>query len=128
MLPQNAYNFKSIEEAKLLEPGEFVDICGIVTKVDDIQDITVKNGSKLTKRPVIITDANCNTIEIALWNNLSKTIELNLKDIIIIKRGKIGNFRNTNYISVLQSSMLKINDMENEESKRLSEQNKDDIK
>ena len=51
-LPQNDFNFKTIEEISGLEENQRIDIIAIVDRIMEPDEITLKNGEKRTKRTV----------------------------------------------------------------------------
>ncbi|XP_043470237.1 replication protein A 70 kDa DNA-binding subunit-like isoform X2 [Leptopilina heterotoma] len=111
-IPTSCYNFKTLEEIKLLEKGKFTDLCGIVNNVGDEEEVVDKNGKPLFKKKTFtINDMDNNKIDISLWNDNISKLSVKINDIFIIKCGKVQKFDSKTYISVVKDTQIKINDL-----------------
>ena len=64
------WNFVSIESIGNRKEGDFVDVCGIVTKVNEISSImSHRYQREIRKRTINISDDSNKAIEITLWGH-----------------------------------------------------------
>ena len=59
--------FKPIVELETADNGAFVDVLGMVERVDDWQTITRKTGEETKKRSVLLRDSSGRSVELTLW-------------------------------------------------------------
>ncbi|XP_043482064.1 replication protein A 70 kDa DNA-binding subunit-like [Leptopilina heterotoma] len=113
-LPDNMYTFKTIEEIKLMETGTFTDLKAKIFHINEIEEIVLKTGTKFVKRSVTIVDELNEKIDFALWRENAQNFSMNVDDDIIIKGGKVLFYNNIAYISIINSSIITLNEGEEE--------------
>ncbi|OAF69684.1 hypothetical protein A3Q56_02575 [Intoshia linei] len=87
---------------------EYVDVIGVIHKVDDIVIVNSKNGKNLSKRNVVIVDKSNLLITCTLWDEMAINLEYDDHPVIIIKSAKMGYY-NGLQLTVSGNSQLFIN-------------------
>ncbi|OXU17573.1 hypothetical protein TSAR_015486 [Trichomalopsis sarcophagae] len=106
-IPMLQYNFVDFTTITTLPKDTIMDVFGKIVRIGDIEFIKTKIN--VSKREIEISDDSNNTISLVFWNEKAKVIKYKIDDTIIVKNGKVYEFNNTKFISVIASSIIKIN-------------------
>ncbi|KAF2878996.1 hypothetical protein ILUMI_27178 [Ignelater luminosus] len=109
-VPQTKYDFISIDKIVNIETGTIVDVIGICKSVSEIFTFTARaTGRELKKRELTLVDQSNSGISATLWGTDAEKFEGSSQPVIAIKGAKIGEFGGGKNLSILGSSIFKIN-------------------
>ena len=99
-IPQEKYDLIKIATIlnlpkRLTAQRVYVDVGGIVTKIEDIQTIkSKKTNRKLIKQTFTIVDDTYQTIDVSLWNDMIKQCDIQLHQPIVIPNATTNEYNN----------------------------------
>merc|ERR1719510_523758 len=88
------YDFKNLATLAELDDKAYIDCCGIVDHIGDIQSFTSKRTQKdLTKRNFRICDQSGSSVECTLWGDEAQNFDMNsLHQVICCKAARVSEF------------------------------------
>lgn len=88
-------NLGNLSKVKL---NSFVDVIGYVQETSEVQTKRTKNGEILMRKIYLVDDSEYK-VEMVLWKQVTE-MEINVGDILLVKKGKVGDFsgRNISYV------------------------------
>ena len=115
------FDFVQLSDLKNTKVETIIDVIGVVIEISDEQDI-VRNtdNTRLVKKEIYIVDKSNYAIMVTLWNDAFTRIPIKLHDILIIKRGKLNNYRNKS-ISTMGNTLMLINDFTVDKTQQIYE-------
>ena len=87
-------DFSYIADISLDKANTFVDLCVVITEVNDTFSFTSKAGNPLVKRDLTIADQSDCSIKFTLWNAMAEE-QYNVGEYIVAKRVKINDYQDT---------------------------------
>lgn len=88
----------------------FLDIIGVCQNASDVVSLTSKNTNReLKKREVNLVDQSNTSVALTLWGNEAENFDATNNPVVVVRGAKVGEFGGGKNISVLMSSIMKIN-------------------
>lgn len=101
-----------------MDNGKIVDVKGVVVQVEDMDEITMKNGKSKSIRRVIICDNSKHpgmSIQITFWGNISYKADFEYGEIIACKDAKVGTY---NAVSLNMSDECEVRKLKDDKELR----------
>jgi len=67
-VPQRSFNFVSIDNIGQITEGEYIDVVGVVTDINEIFEIQTRKGDMVKKREIELKDQSNCSIRVTLWS------------------------------------------------------------
>jgi len=94
-IEQDSFSYTNIIEIPKMDNGKIIDVKGAVVDVEEMDEITMKNGMTKPIRRVIIAD-NSNdkgvSIQVTFWGKIAYKADFDRGEIIGIKDAKVGKY------------------------------------
>ncbi|XP_001604531.1 replication protein A 70 kDa DNA-binding subunit [Nasonia vitripennis] len=109
-IPSLQFNFVPISTIETMPTNGIIDILGIVKTCSDLQTFTKRlTGQELTKKDVGVVDENNYLINVTLWAEKAQNFDGSGNPVVAIKGAKIGEFNGGKTLSLLPTSILRVN-------------------
>lgn len=108
-VPEVQYSFVPINEIASRTKDSTVDVCGIITFIDELRKITSRSGVAFDKREIQVGDKSETSITVTLWNKEAEDFNGNVGDPIAIKAARVGEFMNQKQLSTMRTSVITLN-------------------
>ncbi|EKM55320.1 uncharacterized protein PHACADRAFT_255854 [Phanerochaete carnosa HHB-10118-sp] len=102
------YKFIPLDQLMNTNPGDTIDVLGIVKEMSDVTHLTSRQGNDLTKRELTIVDRSGASVRLTLWGKQADRYCESGEPIIAWKSVKVGDFGGRS-LSMLSSSSMEIN-------------------
>ena len=100
-IPVDNYNFiKDFSALNLIADNTSIDILGVVHEAKDLSNIKTKAGRDLTKREIVIVDANNAALTATLWGETANSFNAATGSVVALKQAKVSSFQGKKQISV----------------------------
>jgi hypothetical protein len=140
-IPQDGFCYYSLKEASKMDNGKIIDVKGIVFSVEDMAEITMKNGISKPIRRVIIGDNSKMpglSMQVTFWGKIAYKANLSRGDCIALKDAKVGTYNAISLNMSDECDVKRIHDQtlikwfeglkDTKDIISLSDQNKDNLK
>ncbi|XP_058810402.1 replication protein A 70 kDa DNA-binding subunit-like [Phymastichus coffea] len=117
-IPEDTISYKTFEEFYSENVNDLIDVIGIISKVDDITNVTFQKND-VSKRDVTIKDIDDKVITLVFWRKRADDFAGKIKDVISVKGAKIYIYRGDQFLSIQGNSVVTFNDETNRFSKSL---------
>lgn len=94
-IENDSYSYYNLAEITSLEQGKIIDTKGIVIEVEEMDEITMKNGMAKPIRRVIIADnsiRNGYSIQVTFWGKIAYKANYEKGEVIALKDAKVGKY------------------------------------
>lgn len=92
-VPQVRFNFCNIEELQSVEKDATVDIVGVLTQVDDANEIESKTTKKsYTKRELTLADETGYQVRVTIWGKTATDFDAKPESIVAFKGTRVSDF------------------------------------
>lgn len=109
-IPKLRYEFTPIAEIGEKEANSIVDVIAVCKDATDVVKLTAKTtGRELTKRDVTLVDQSNSSIVLTLWGDDAANFDIRDNPVIAIKSAQIKEFMGGKSLSIMSSTVLKIN-------------------
>ncbi|XP_055389395.1 replication protein A 70 kDa DNA-binding subunit-like [Condylostylus longicornis] len=109
-IPQANYNWVPISQVSNMEPKAKVDVIGICREIGELQTFTAKtNNRELKKRELTLVDTSNAAVQLTLWGDEAVKFDGYVQPVIAIRNGIISEFGGGKSITMVSSSVMKIN-------------------
>lgn len=99
-IPYHQFNFKTILDCYEKKKNDYyVDICGIIHNIEDLQKTVDASQKPFIKRTIVIRDDTHYTIGVTLWDTNATNDSYKKGDVIIIQKGKFNVYDGLTTIS-----------------------------
>jgi len=106
--PKITYDFKTFDQLTNYL-NNFVDIIGIVKRIEEAQMIVAKKTNKeMTKRDLIIIDQTASEVLLTVWNEMAINFPGQEEDVIVVRNCRVSEFNNVS-LSTGMTSTVEIN-------------------
>lgn len=110
----DGFSYSSIDEISKMENGKIADVKGVVINVENMDEITMKNGTTKPIRRVQIADGSREpgiSIQVTFWGKIAYKANFEIGDVIGLKDAKVGTY---NAISLNMSDECEIKRLKND--------------
>ncbi|KAK1263080.1 hypothetical protein QJS04_geneDACA013454 [Acorus gramineus] len=115
-IPQQQFDFRSIDEIQNVENNSIVDVIGIVVSVNPSVTILRKNGLETQRRILNMKDISSRSVELTLWGEfcnregleLQQMVDSGFSPVLALKAGRVNDFSGKS-IGTISSTQLFIN-------------------
>ena len=110
----DGFSYSSIDEISKMENGKIADVKGIVINAENMDEITMKNGTTKPIRRVQIADGSREpgiSIQVTFWGKIAYKANFEIGDVIGLKDAKVGTY---NAISLNMSDECEIKRLKND--------------
>lgn len=110
----DGFSYSSIDEISKMENGKIADVKGIVINVENMDEITMKNGTTKPIRRLQIADGSREpgiSIQVTFWGKIAYKANFEIGDVIGLKDAKVGTY---NAISLNMSDECEIKRLKND--------------
>ena len=108
-LPSIQYNFVGIQSLVTQKAGSSVDVIGVITAVEELQEVISKKNQKLlNKRDVHLLDKTLHEIKVTLWGEDAINFVGTPGQVLAVKNIIVGDFKGKT-LSCAQNSVLELN-------------------
>ncbi|XP_044271048.1 replication protein A 70 kDa DNA-binding subunit-like [Tribolium madens] len=110
IIPQITYNFTTIDKVAVMEAGTIVDVVGVCKTISEVQSFIAKSTNReMKKRQLVLVDQTKTAIALNLWGSQAESFTVTGNPVVVAKNAKIYEFRGVKSITLMSSSLLKIN-------------------
>ena len=109
----DGYCYSTLKEISKMENGKIVDVKGVVIQVEDMDEITMKNGKTKPIRRILIADnskENGFSIQVTFWGNVAYKSNYDEGDIVAFKDAKVGAYNAVSMNMSDECEMKKLRD------------------
>ncbi|EFA09711.2 replication protein A 70 kDa DNA-binding subunit [Tribolium castaneum] len=109
IIPQITYNFTTIDKVAVMEAGTIVDVIGVCKTISELQSFVAKSTNReMQKRQLVLVDQTKTAISLNLWGSQAESFAVTGNPVILVKNAKIYEFRGAKSITLMGTSLLKI--------------------
>ncbi|EGI59093.1 PREDICTED: replication protein A 70 kDa DNA-binding subunit [Acromyrmex echinatior] len=106
-IPTLQFDFCPISQIESKEKNDLLDVLGVVTTFNDVQQIIQRTtGRELLKRDINIVDDSGTMVCVTLWGKQAEDFDGSNNPIIAIKGARVGEFNGGKNLSLLHSSVF----------------------
>ncbi|XP_018310864.1 replication protein A 70 kDa DNA-binding subunit [Mycetomoellerius zeteki] len=106
-IPTLQFDFCPISQVESKEKNDLLDVLGVVTTFNDVQQIIQRStGRELIKRDINIVDDSGTMVCVTLWGKHAEDFDGSNNPIIAIKGARVGEFNGGKNLSLLHSSVI----------------------
>lgn len=89
-----SFDFTPIDQIKSMMQSKIVDIVGIVTAIEDKEQVKLKSGDSKSRKYLEVTDNTMHSIGISLWGDglCDKTHDLNVGQLVAFKGVRLSDY------------------------------------
>lgn len=94
-IEQDGYCYTTLNEASKLDQAKIIDVKGVVVSVEDMDEITMKNGMTKPIRRVIIADNSRDkglSMQVTFWGKISYKADFTKGEVVALKDAKVGTY------------------------------------
>lgn len=93
-IQSDTYDFKKLKDLAEMADKSYVDCCGVISNITDVQTFTSKRTNKeLTKRGLTICDDSGADVECTLWGDEANSFDANhLNKVICLKAARVSEY------------------------------------
>uniref|UniRef100_A0A1B0CNK6 Replication protein A subunit n=1 Tax=Lutzomyia longipalpis TaxID=7200 RepID=A0A1B0CNK6_LUTLO len=109
-VPTTMFNFVPISQITNMEPNSLIDVVGVCTSSGEVVKFTSRaSGRDLQKREVTLVDTSKASVNLTLWGNDAENFDCTYQPVVAIKGARITEFGGGKSISLIGSSIMKMN-------------------
>ena len=110
----DGFSYSSIKELSKMDNGKIADVKGIVINVENMDEITMKNGTCKPIRRVLIADNSKEpgiSIQVTFWGKIAYKANFEIGDVVGLKDAKVGTY---NSVSLNMSDEWEVKKIRND--------------
>ncbi|KAH9282620.1 Replication protein A 70 kDa DNA-binding subunit [Echinococcus granulosus] len=106
-VPSFSFNFVPIGKLDGYQPGDFVDVVGVVHESGDVSTITIRSSQReVQKREVgLVDDSGC-LVRLTLWGQEAVDFDGTNHPALVVKSAKLSDFNGRSLSTTTQSSVM----------------------
>ncbi|KAL5110312.1 Replication protein A 70 kDa DNA-binding subunit [Taenia crassiceps] len=106
-VPSFSFNFVPIGKLDGCQPGDFVDVVGVVHESGDVSTITVRSSQReVQKREVGLVDESGCLVRLTLWGQEAIGFDGSNHPALVVKSAKLSDFNGRSLSTTAQSSVI----------------------
>ena len=107
-LPSIQFKFVPIAQLVTQDKGTSVDVIGVITSVEEVQEIVSKKDNKeYRKRDVSLVDKTLHEVRLTLWSESAVDFNGKIGQVLAVKNAVVGDFRGKT-LGCVQSSIIEL--------------------
>ncbi|VDM30217.1 unnamed protein product [Hydatigera taeniaeformis] len=106
-VPSFSFNFVPIGKLDSYQPGDFVDIVGVVHDSGDVSTVNIKSSQReVQKREVSLVDDSGCLVRLTLWGQEAVNFDGSNHPALVVKSAKLSDFNGRSLGTTVQSSVM----------------------
>lgn len=91
-IPVAKYNFVPLDKLVDVPPNDLVDVIGVLSHIDDVNQITTKKGDPFDKRDITIVDDTGYSVRCTVWGKQASEFKTPLEKVVAVKGAKVSDY------------------------------------